>query len=353
MSLFKDILNDSESLFLNPIALDYDYIPPVIKFRENQQQRIAECIKPLFQNRNGKNLTITGSPGIGKTLATRHVLKELEEETSEIHTIYLNCWKINTPYKIALELCRLIEYNFTHNKTTEELFQIICKALNKKPAVICLDEVDKLQDFKALYTMLEDIHRKTIILISNEQLLYKLDARIKSRLNPEPLDFKPYSRDETYEILKQRASYAFPHGVIEKEGIELATEKSYAFKDLRTGIYLMKEAGEIAESTASKKITLQHVKEATAKLQDFKIKKDDSLSNEQNFLLDLIKRYPSKSATELFKLSETGESYRNFRRKIEKLEQAKLIDIEILNEGTPGRTTKINLKATKTLAEFT
>ena len=81
MSLFKDILRDDESLFLNPVALDYEFIPKLIPYRENEQHFIASCIKPLFANRNGKNLLIYGKPGIGKTLAVKHVLKELEEET--------------------------------------------------------------------------------------------------------------------------------------------------------------------------------------------------------------------------------------------------------------------------------
>lgn len=353
MPLFKDMLDDKESLFLNPIALDYDYIPPVIKFRENQQHHIATCIKPLFENRNGRNLFITGAPGIGKTLAARYVIKELEEETSDINTIYINCWKMNTPYKIALELCRLIEYTFTHNKTTEELFQFICAALNKKPSVICLDEIDKLQDFKALYTLLEDIRRKTIILISNEkELLCKLDQRIKSRLNPELLEFKPYNLNETYEILKQRAEYAFPPNVLEKEGLELISQKAYTFKDIRTGLYLMKEAAELAESKSLRKIMLQQVKEAVNKLTDFKLKKKDSLTQEQNKLLDLIKEHPNKSAAELHRLLGLEESYKNFRRKLDLLEKANLIEIEEAMDSGGGKTNRINLRTIRTLAEF-
>lgn len=353
MSLFKDMLDDKESLFVNPIALDYDYIPPILKFRENQQQHIATCIQPLLQDRNGRNLFIVGAPGIGKTLAARHVLKELEEETNDIHAVYLNCWKTNTPYKIALELCRIIEYKFTHNKTTEELFQIICTTLNKKPMVICLDEVDKLQDFKALYTLLEDIHRKTIILISNEQeLLCKLDQRIKSRLNAELLEFKPYNLNETYEILKQRSEYAFPQNVLEKEGLELISQKAYTFKDIRTGLYLMKEAAEIAESKSLKRITLQQVKEAINKLIDFKLKKEGSLTPEQNSILNFIKEHPNRSAADIHKLSNSEESYKNFRRRLELLEKANLIEIEEVMDSGGGKTNRVNLKTTKTLAEF-
>src|SRR3989344_152925 len=132
MGLFDDILKDSESLFLNEIALDPTFIPPIIQYRENKQKYIADCIKPLLMKRNGKNILITGAPGIGKTLATRFVLKELEEETDDIYVIYINCWKSNTAYKIVLDVCELLDYKFTHNKTTEDLLKKISSILNKK-----------------------------------------------------------------------------------------------------------------------------------------------------------------------------------------------------------------------------
>ena len=58
--LFRDILKSSESLFKNEVALDPEFVPKLIQFRENENQYIATCIKPLFQKRNGKNLIIHG-----------------------------------------------------------------------------------------------------------------------------------------------------------------------------------------------------------------------------------------------------------------------------------------------------
>ena len=79
MALFKDMLKAGESIIRDEIVLDYSFIPKLIPFREQQQKYIAGCIKPLFQKRNGKNLFIFGPPGIGKTAAAKHVLRELEE----------------------------------------------------------------------------------------------------------------------------------------------------------------------------------------------------------------------------------------------------------------------------------
>ena len=75
--LFKDI--PESNLFRNEIALDINFTPKKIQFRETENEYIASCIKPLFQKRSGKNLLIYGCPGIGKTLACKLVLNELEE----------------------------------------------------------------------------------------------------------------------------------------------------------------------------------------------------------------------------------------------------------------------------------
>ena len=118
-NLFNDLLKDSESIFKNPVALDYDYHPKLVPYRENEQHYMANCIKPLLQNRNGKNLFIFGKPGIGKTIATRHVLKDLEENSDEVQQIYINCWKKDTPYKIVLEICDQIGYKWIQQKKTD------------------------------------------------------------------------------------------------------------------------------------------------------------------------------------------------------------------------------------------
>ncbi|MFH1209724.1 MAG: AAA family ATPase [archaeon] len=353
MDFFKDHLKDSESLFLNPIALDYDYQPKLVPHRENQQFFIASCIKPLFQSRNGKNVFVYGSPGIGKTVSVRHVLKELEEETSEISTLYINCWKKNTAYKLLMEICFLLDYKFIHDKTTDELLEIVTKILNKKSSVICLDECDKLSDIDLIYNLLESLYRKSLIIMMNDRdWLNKLDERLKSRLIPEILEFKPYTYEQTLDILKQRISYAFIENTFNKEAIELLAKKTYELKDLRTGLYLLKESGDFAELRSSKKIEIKDVENAIKKLDNFKIKNSKDLDDNENEILDLVKKNSGKQATELFKIYNKEISYKTFRRRLEDLKKAKLISIEEKSKGAKGKSTFVYFGTLKKLDEF-
>lgn len=339
--LFKDILSDEESLFTDEIALDFDYMPPVMKYREQQQTYIANCIKPLFQNRNGKNLLITGKPGIGKTLAVRKVLEELEKETDEIIPIFINCWKKDTFHKIMVDICEQIGYKWGYNKKTDEVFKEISKILNKKKIVLCFDEIDKLKEDQAIYSILEDIDKKTIILITNEiDFLSKLDQRIKSRLMPDFLEFRPYNFDETKGILEYRRDFAFVTNVWDEEGFNSIAEKTYELKDIRTGLFLLREGGNIAESKASRKIIPEHTQQAIEKLKDYKIKDSASMEDDEKWIVDFVKNNSGKSSLEVYDeyRKEYNKSLRNFQRKIRKL--AKIGNLSI-NEKVSGKGGKI------------
>lgn len=353
--LFKGMLKDSESLFLDEMALDTEYMPKMIKYREAQQKYIADCIKPLFQKRNGKNLLIAGSPGIGKTVAVRHVLEELEQETDEIVTLYVNCWKKETPYKIALDLCDQVDFKFVHNRDTSELFKEIARILNKRSAVIVLDEADKLADDSVFYSLMEDIYRKTIIMITNEEdFIARLDQRIRSRLMPDLLEFKPYSYSETKGILQQRVEYAFVPGVVDAGVLEAVAETTHKAQDVRVGLHLLKDAGSCAEAKSSRKVLAEHLKPALEKLKDFQIKSLSDLDNDANLVLEIIKANAGKSTLGIFKLYKAKggvSSYSTFQRRIKTLEKGKYVRLKSLNTGQPGRSTSIEY-GFKKLDEF-
>lgn len=346
--IFSNILKSSETIFKNEIALDPEFIPKKIPFRESESDYMATCIKPLFYKRTGKNLIINGPSGIGKTLAAKNILKELEERTDDIFPVYVNCWKKNTTYQIVLEICKSIDYKFTQNKRTDELIAIIAERLNKKCSAFVLDEVDKIQELDILYNLAESLYRKSILLITNEkEWLVKLDSRIKSRLVPEQLEFRPYTLEETNEILKQRVEYAFHPGVIEESYVKKVAEKAFLASDIRLGLYLLKESAEIAESASSKKIEIKHIDQAIGKMGDFK--KPVELDKDEKHLLDIINMNPDKTTGEIFRIfkEKNGKSERTFQRKMKSLEKSKFIEVDEIENNLKGRSFKI-----KKLTEF-
>lgn len=356
MPIFKDMLSSNETLFKNAVALDYDYIPKLIPYRESQQMHMATCIKPLFQNRSGRNLIIHGTPGIGKTVACKKVLEELEEETEEIIPLYVNCWQKNSTYKVIVELCDILGYKFVQNKGTEELFKIVKERLNKSSAVFVFDEIDKIEDYDFLYSILEEIYRKSIFLITNhKEWISTIDQRIRSRLIPDILEFKQYNRTEMNGILTERMKSAFHDEVFKEDAFNLICEKATEIGDVRTGLYLLRESATIAEDKSARSVTAEIVNKAIDKLDDFSVKDSDDLNDDTNFILDLIKDNSGLKIGDLYKIyQEKGGNavYKTFHRRIKKLESGKFITLERLSGGAQGNTSIIKFNNYKKLTEF-
>lgn len=355
MGLFDDVLRSNESLIKNEDALDYEFLPKIIPHRENEQQYLATCIKPIFSGRSGRNLLIHGAPGIGKTAAVRWVLRELEEESDDIFPVYVNCWQKNTTYKVLLDMCDQLGYKFTQNKKTTELFDVVTRIVNKKGAVFVFDEIDKAEDFDFLYFVLEEVYHKSIFLITNyRSWLVELDERIKSRLTPELVEFKQYNDAETKSIIEKRIDIAFPPGVWEKDATDIVAKKTAQLHDIRSGLFLLRESALQAEEKSNKIVTKEHVQKAIAKLDDFTIKNSAELAADEQLILKVVKEHAGSRIGDLHKAYQKvggAGSYKTFQRKIKKLEEGKFIDVEKTMGGSEGNTTIIN-PVNKKLTEF-
>ncbi len=350
MGLFDNVLSSEESLVKNEAALDFEFLPKLLPYREKEQHYFAQCIKPLFSRRSGRNLLVYGPPGIGKSAAIRHVLRDLEEETDDVQAVYINCWDLNTSYKIVSEICELLGYRFTQNKKTSELFKIAIELLNKKPSVLVFDEIDKAEDFDFLYTLVEGVFHKSIFLLTNyKSWLLELDERIRSRLLAELQEFKEYSLKETEGILRERISYALVPGVLDSDAFKLVVDKTFAIKDIRSGLFLLRESALLAEESSSRKITAEHVRLAIAKLEEFSIKKLEELDEESRFINNVVQKHSGSKIGDLYEEYKSlggKSSYKTFQRRLKKLEEGRFI-ILTKKTGVGGNTTIVEKKLTE------
>ena len=345
MALFKDMLHAGESLLKNEQVLDFDYQPKLVKYRENQQFAIADCMKPLFKNKCGSNVLVFGSSGIGKTLACRHIIHELEHETDLIIPVYVNCWEHNTTYKVALAICLQLEYPFTQNKKGVELFEVIAENLNQKSAVFIFDEIDKAEDLDFLYFINQKILRHSIVLITNyKEKLFGMDKRLRSRLFLDFVEFKKYCLEETSGILKERIEFAFFPEAWSKDAVEFACLKTQELGDIRCGLLMLKKAGKTAEDEGSRQIQPCHVEKILSKVDKYNVKGSSGLDKEARDILTLIKGNSGKTIFELYALYQKNNGtqvYRTFYRKVKYLELNKYVNIEKVFGGKGGNTSTV------------
>jgi Cdc6-like AAA superfamily ATPase len=291
---------------------------------------------------------VHGISGIGKTLAVKSVLKELKEESGEIYAIFINCWQKRTSYKIMLDICEQLEYKFIHNKNTEELFDIVKKAINKKAAVFVFDEIDRAEDTDFLYFILEEIYRKSIILISNyENWAVNLDMRIKSRLGLDSLKFKRYNKNEILGIIRRRIESAFYPRVWDEKSTERVANVALESSDIRLALFLLNEAGNNAEARSSKKVQEEDVEKAIEKINKYSNKPKNNLDESDQLTLNIINDNKSMKIGDAYKeYSEKGGkgTYKTFQRRVKKLEKDKFIEVEKLNGGAEGKTSILKPK---------
>ncbi len=256
-------LGEEESLFSNKDALDPDFVPPLLPFRESETREIAASLKPLLSGESGRNVVLAGKAGIGKTHAVKKAFSGLTEEGPETLAFYVNCWTNSTGKEVFESIAAQLRIQGASALSESALLKKIISRTGKRPIALCFDEIDQAKELGFLYSSLEEFPKKAIALISNSRgFLAGLDERIRSRLLPKEIHFKEYSAEETAEILAERKKYAFFENTWESKALELAGEKTYEKKDMRFGIRLLKLAGETAEKGASRLVKKEHVEKA-------------------------------------------------------------------------------------------
>ena len=337
-------------IFKNEEVLSPEYLPDFLPHREDKIKQLAENLLPAAKKRIPQNTFIFGPPGTGKTACSKFVFREFEEY-SGVKTIYINCWYYKTITaifsKISSELGGFVQRRGLSKDEVLERLVEICNKLNKG-LVVCLDEVDQLifHDDSALYDLLRLNQYVKIpigfIFISNNQFVFSnVDARVKSSLNIEEIEFKPYSLLEMKDILEERAKLAFKAF----EGAAILLAANHAVQnggDVRVGLECLMKAGRQAEKENSNKLLVSHVKEI---LQTVKPVKPEILKERLNLdekiilqVLDEKKRiFTDELYSEYCKKIECPVSERRFRDFLNHLEEINLIKIVGRKRGVVGR----------------
>lgn len=177
------------------------YVPATLLHRDDHLRKIRSHLMSVI-DRQPEHLWIHGRPGSGKTACVKSSLA-----TAGCRTVVLNCWVDNTLFLLADRLTREWRVLDGHGMTTVSKLGAVTRFLDNRPAVIVLDELDKLpprECGKALYA-LSTLGRIGLVCISNRlDGAWKLEERILSRLSPATLHFPPYSVPELARILANR-----------------------------------------------------------------------------------------------------------------------------------------------------
>ena len=371
-------------IFKKKQALQSNYIPSILLYRDNEIQQIANVLAPCMRAEKSSNLFVYGKSGTGKTVSVKYVsanIKELAmQKNLPIKIIYLNCKlkKIaDTEYRLIAQLAR--KFGKTIPPTglpTDEVYSQLYRALDSEKimAIIILDEIDEivkktgdevLYNLTRMDTELKESQVSIVGISNNIRFSQDLDPRVKSSLSEEEIIFPPYNALQIQQILKKRAETAFHEdtilsGVIEKIAALSAREHG----DARRALELLRVSAEIAERKDKSKVELEDVEQAEHKIEHDKsieITKTQPKQFQAVFysILDISERKKESIYTgdvyELYKSVVARSGMRPLTQRrvsdvIAELDTLGMINTKTISKGRYGRTREIsvNIDSTKT-----
>jgi len=362
----KDILQWDETIFKNEGMFELDYIPESFIHRESQMQSLKFNIRPAMRGTRPVNTLCIGPPATGKTTAVLKLFEEAEKHTSKVIPVYINCQITSTRHTIFSQIYKKV---FGHAPPAsgisfKKIFEEIAKRLLDEEivVVVALDDINYLfyenEVNKVLYSILRahetypGIKFGVIGILSDLKVGYSFDPRVDSIFLPDEIYFPLYSREEIYEILKNRVIYGFYPKVVSEELLTDISDKVEKSGDLRVGIDLLRRAGFNAEKRGSRKISIDDVDNAYKKSGLIHLSYTiSSLKKEEKALLKMIagddRSDKSKTkAGDLYKIfkEETNLSYTTFHEMLNKLDTVRLINMDFTGEGDRGRSRVITLR---------
>ena len=319
------------NLFKDKFVLQTSYTPENIPHRDDQITQIASILAPALRGERTSNLFVYGKTGTGKTLSVQSVQNELIKRSSstkvKLIMEYINCKlkKVSdTEYRILAELIKKLGGSVpATGLPTDQVYNKFIELIDneKKLIILVFDEidhaVDKISDnflynLTRLNSELKNSQISVVGISNNLTFLDGLDPRVRSSLSEEELVFPPYNALQLKDILSERSKRAFKEGVLD-EGV-IAKCAAFAARehgDARRALDLLRIAGELAERSNQKRITLKDIDLANEKIEKDKIL-DFVKTEPKQFQLVLISII---SLEERVKLNEifTGDIYNAYQ----------------------------------------
>ena len=358
----EDILMHDESLFQNINAFDPDFVPPNYNFRDTQMEAMAMSIRPAMKGGQPSNAVVLGSPATGKTTAIRKVFELVEKNTDKVVCVYINCQLHTTRFGIFSQIFKKVfghlppETGVPFARIYDQIMKHLQK--NEKALIIALDDVNYLfqnnvankvfYDTLRAYEEYPGVKTSIFAIMSDLEFKYAFDKNVNTVFIPQEIVFPLYTYSETEDILRDRSKAGFFPGVLSDEILEQISMYTYENGDLRIGIKLLNNCGNIAEADASRQITQKHYEKAIDSFVSVNIGETiKSLNDHEKELLKIIADYDgvyvAGELVEIFK-QKTGSSYASFDRTLNKLEFVRLIDTKFTGKGVKGNSREVILR---------
>lgn len=325
------------NIFANEDVLREKYTPNELLEREEEKKDFVVSLKSIKNRDNPNNIFVYGQTGMGKTLATRMVTEELQDDMAsfdiDVEVVWVNCHG-SSCYDVAISIInQLQDENNQVSPTgysTDAVYNMLWDAIEGCDAeyvITVLDEVDNLGgDAKLLYEIPRaqdngyvDETTPTVIGISNDfKYREKLDPKIRSSLCETEIHFKPYNANQLGSILEQRAKIAFPDDTVGNAVVPyIAAVSSQDTGSARHAINVLHKSGQIAWKDDSDIVTEKHAEDAVESVEKSRIMSElRSLTTQGHLILYTVALFEKEGKTPI-KRKEMYDVYKTLAERFD------------------------------------
>ena len=194
------------SIVDNQRQLQPEYVPGSITDRESERKALKQALNSIHL----PNILLHGPRGTEKTLLTRQLITQLEDDIQHHYIDWIHHY---TEHKAIRKLHTSITGEDTpQGFHTSKLQRKIEKQLKHVSHLIVLDEADFLlqNNGNSLLYYLSRINKPanlgiTIVSAHTASLQSQIDERTYSTLQPRRIGTEPYTSEQVYQILSERA----------------------------------------------------------------------------------------------------------------------------------------------------
>ena len=306
--------------FENREALLDDYTPSTLVGRDDELDEYHEALEPVIYGEQPNNIFLYGKAGVGKTAATRYLLRNLDEDTKQyadltFSTAYINCDGFETSYRVGIALVNSLRSPEDHipesGYSKSEIYAKLWHEIDDRGGIvlIVLDEVDHINQGEdgILYQLSrarenENLRnaRVGVIGISNDLTFRnRLSPKVRSSLCERTISFPHYDANELREVLKQRAGVAFKDTALTDDVIpKCAALGAQASGDARHALDLLLTAGDIARGNDEEVVRERHVGKAVDRVEKKEIEEGISdLNDHERYILYALATLAAENET--------------------------------------------------------